>query len=80
MSKTQTVVTTNVEDSFDKVAFIKKHGTKSQAIRVLNSQGKTRTEIKNMLGIRYQHVRNVLITPIKKMVVGRVGGEEDLKM
>lgn len=79
MSKTQTVVTTNVEESkFDAAAFIAKHGTKSAAIRQLNADGKTRTEIKNLLGIRYQHVRNVLITPIKKQASGRVGTEADL--
>lgn len=53
-------------------------GTKSSAIRGLFAEGKTRTEIKTLLGIRYQHVRNVLITPIKKVSVGRVGGMEDL--
>jgi len=45
---------------------IKQHGTKSGAIRALNAQGKTRKEISVALGIRYQHVRNVLITPVSK--------------
>ncbi len=80
MSKTQTVVTTNVEASkFDAKAYIAKMVTKSAAIRQLAVDGKTRVEIAKMLGIRYQHVRNVLITPIKKVVgSGRVGGMEDL--
>jgi hypothetical protein len=51
---------------FDAGAFIKKHGTKSAAIRALNAEGKSRSEIAELLKIRYQHVRNVLITPIKK--------------
>lgn len=77
--KTQTVVAPNVgESKFDAVAFIKQHGTKSAAIRQLAADGKTRTEIKTLLGIRYQHVRNVLITPIKKQATGRVGTEQDL--
>jgi hypothetical protein len=50
---------------FDHVGFIKKHGTKSAAIRALIAQGKTRGEVAKMLQIRYQHVRNVLITPVK---------------
>lgn len=49
--------------------YIRKYGTKSNAIRVLTSQGKTRSEIAKMLNIKYQHVRNVQITPIKKTSV-----------
>ncbi len=39
--------------------------TKSSKIRFLNKKGFSRTEIAKKLEIRYQHVRNVLITPIK---------------
>lgn len=39
--------------------------TKSAKIRVLNKEGWTRSEIARFMDIRYQHVRNVLITPIK---------------
>lgn len=53
-------------DSQVGIDLIKKYGTKSQAIRELNAQGKTRKEIATILNIRYQHVRNVLITPIKQ--------------
>ncbi len=42
-----------------------KLGNKSKVIRELNSQGLKRKEIAERLNIRYQHVRNVLITPIK---------------
>lgn len=45
---------------------VAKHGNKSRAIRALLSEGKTRSEVSKMLGVRYQHVRNVAITPIKK--------------
>jgi hypothetical protein len=51
---------------FDHVKFIKECGTKSAAIRKLSQQGKTRGEISKLLEIRYQHVRNVLITPVTK--------------
>lgn len=37
--------------------------TKSAKIRVLDKLGATRSEIANYLQIRYQHVRNVLISP-----------------
>lgn len=40
--------------------------TKSEAIRALAAQGKSRGEIAKLLNIRYQHVRNVLVTPLKK--------------
>ena len=39
--------------------------TTSSKIRFLNEKGYTRYQISKMLNIRYQHVRNVLITPIK---------------
>ena len=42
--------------------------TKSMKIRYLDSRGITRGEISKILNIRYQHVRNVLITPITKDV------------
>lgn len=38
----------------------------SVKIRSLNDLGMNRSQIAQMLGKRYQHVRNVLITPIKK--------------
>ncbi len=39
--------------------------TTSARIRYLNSQDMTRGQIAKTLNIRYQHVRNVLITPVK---------------
>lgn len=55
---------------FDKAAYIKEAGgTISAAIRKLTVEGKTRGEISKLLEIRYQWVRNVLITPIKKAKV-----------
>jgi len=39
--------------------------TKSAKIRYLNSMDWSRGDIARYLGIRYQHVRNVLITPVK---------------
>jgi hypothetical protein len=41
-------------------------GTKSDKIRRLIALGEKRGSIAKMLGIRYQHVRNVEITPIKR--------------
>lgn len=38
------------------------NGVKSKIIREMWSLGYTRVEIKNALNIRYQHVRNVLVT------------------
>lgn len=39
--------------------------TTSARIRYLHSEGFTRSQIATILGKRYQHVRNVLITPLK---------------
>lgn len=46
------------------VDVLKEHKTKSAAIRHLHAQGWSRAQIANFLGIRYQHVRTVLITPL----------------
>ena len=39
---------------------------KSSKVRYLTAKGLTRSEIANLLGIRYQHVRNVQVTLLKK--------------
>lgn len=41
------------------------HKTTSGKVRFLTSLGIDRSEIAKILNIRYQHVRNVQITPIK---------------
>lgn len=41
--------------------------TKSEAIRDLASKGISRGQIAQLLDIRYQHVRNVLTKPLKKV-------------
>ena len=43
--------------------------TKSAKIRYLLSNNMTRGQVAKKLNIRYQHVRNVEITPIKKQKV-----------
>lgn len=40
--------------------------TKSSKIRLLLSKEWNRSDVANKLGIIYQHVRNVEVTPIKK--------------
>jgi len=46
--------------------FISNLSTTSSKIRYLNSKQFSRSEISKILNIRYQHVRNVLITPLKR--------------
>jgi len=46
--------------------FIKDKGGVSKAIRSLLAEGKERGEVARLLHKRYQHVRNVALTPIKK--------------
>jgi cytochrome oxidase Cu insertion factor (SCO1/SenC/PrrC family) len=62
----QTAGQEEVVVEFDAAKYIKEAGSKSAAIRKLTAEGKTRSEIAKMLGVIYQHVRNVQITPIKK--------------
>lgn len=52
--------TYNLEELYKKLT------TKSAVIRYLSAEGMKRGEIAKLLNIRYQHVRNVLITPVKK--------------
>ena len=40
--------------------------TKSAMIRAMTADGFSRSEVARSLGIRYQHVRNVLVTPLKR--------------
>jgi len=42
------------------------HKTKSGVIRFLASKEYSRGQIAKFMGIKYQFVRNVLITPVKK--------------
>ena len=60
-TKTQTKTQTKTKTPFDEVADLP---TKSAKIRALAAKGLSRSEIAKGLGIRYQHVRNVLITPL----------------
>lgn len=43
----------------------KEHGSTSGAIRALAAKGMSMGDISRFLGRRFQHVRNVLITPVK---------------
>jgi len=42
--------------------------TKSQIIRYLDSLGHSRASIARFLGVKYQHVRNVLTQPQKRLI------------
>jgi len=48
--------------------------TKSDKIRKLAKLGATRSEIAAYLNIRYQHVRNVLVSPAPSPQIGSDGG------
>lgn len=45
---------------------VQQFGSVSAAIRFLDSKGLERGQIAKIMSRRYQHVRNVLITPLKK--------------
>lgn len=52
--------------SYDYAELIKECGTKSTMIRRLHSEGYKKARIAQFMEIRYQHVRNVLLEPVKK--------------
>lgn len=58
------VLTTTQQSEIEKVT--KDLTTKSQKIRALAAAGWARADIARGLDIRYQHVRNVLIQPVKR--------------
>lgn len=55
-----------VESTAD--ALIRLYGNKSNAIRALHGAGKKTAEIAKLLGIRYQHARNVILQPLKREI------------
>jgi len=55
------IITTAVE-------LIAKYGNKSNAIRALAAEGHKCGPISKALGIRYQHARNVLSQPLKRVI------------
>ncbi len=59
-----TKVETKIE--FNRDQLLADHKTVSGAIRFLTTQGLKRGEIAKILNIRYQHVRNVQLQPLKK--------------
>ncbi len=53
-------------EQYDFQALLEKHHTKSAVIRHLSAEGLSRSDIARVTGLRYQHVRNVLLMPIGK--------------
>jgi hypothetical protein len=51
---------------YDYATLIGELHSKSNVIRFLSSKGYTRAKIAEFMGIRYQHVRNVLLMPVSK--------------
>lgn len=65
-SGTPSIVTEVKPIPYDYAKLLEEHKTKSGIIRFLDSKDYKRSQIANFMGIKYQFVRNVLITPIKK--------------
>jgi len=62
------------------VAVLNSGASKSEKIRRLFAITNDRSTTANLLGIRYQHVRNVLLTPLKSATVAEVVEEvEEVK-
>lgn len=75
VTETEKVVETPVTETvvYDMVVLMAAHKTKSGVIRHLGGLGLTRSEILKVMktmypNFLYQHVRNVLITPLKKSI------------
>lgn len=83
MAKTNTQIvesneseTQNQKLQFELPKLMDEHKTKSNVIRFLSSQGWTRSQIASFMNIRYQHVRNVLIQPLKQKVEVKAPAEQ----
>ncbi len=59
--KTEVTIPYNLEE------LTKELKTKSAIVRKLHSEGYNRSLISKFMNIRYQHVRNILVTPLKKV-------------
>lgn len=66
MSKSSTSTQTSTTELSYDVTELESLSTTSSKIRYLDSKGIKRGQIAKILNKRYQHVRNVLITPLKK--------------
>jgi len=64
--KTETNTNTTETVTYNYEELLTEHKTVSSVIRFLNSTGMSRGDISRLTGKRYQHVRNVLVTPLKK--------------
>ncbi len=62
MANTKKVLTSDQKSTMTDI--IKGLETTSSKIRALNAKGYKRADIARFLGKRYQHVRNVLVTPL----------------
>ena len=73
-TKTENVtITTNTENVQNKyINELSKMNTTSEKIRFLDSNNVSRMNISKILNIRYQHVRNVLITPVTNPKVTKI--------
>jgi hypothetical protein len=60
------VVVAPNEINYDYGKLLEEHKSKSGIIRFLASKEFSRGQIAKFMGIKYQFVRNVLITPVKK--------------
>lgn len=59
-SKVAVVINHNYEELLTKLK------SKSAVVRFLDAEKHSRASIAKFCGIRYQHVRNILVTPLKK--------------
>jgi len=57
--------TKETEETYVLEDLMKTHTTKSAVIRFLSGKGWERGRIAKFMGIKYQHVRNVLTQPLK---------------
>lgn len=67
-TETETETKVEVENIESAVKLIAKYGSKSNAIRAMSAEGMKTGPIAKALNIRYQHVRNVLMRPLKRVI------------
>ncbi len=69
--------TSRPSDDLTAEQLIKKYGSKSAAIRALDNQGYSVSEIAKKVGVIYQHARNVVLRPLKRNSANKEGANDD---
>lgn len=72
VKQTETTEVTSLDKCVKDYQNFEPETSKSEMIRTLFAKGHSKADIAKAMQIRYQHVRNVLITPLKRPVADKL--------